>query len=109
MVTAGSQRVAARSWTHWALKSYADQGTFQGAVVKMFWVSLLATFSNFACFLLCCAILILSCTQELFRLAEGVSIGISNIVLDKAAQKVIKAAIKYAHLVSTALYYSHVL
>jgi hypothetical protein len=61
MVTASSRRVAARSWTHWGLKSYVDQGTFQDAVAKMLWVSLLAKFLNFNCFLLCCTILILSC------------------------------------------------
>jgi hypothetical protein len=74
----------------------------------MFWVSLLATFSNFTCFLLCCAILILSCLQEHFCLAEDVSIEMANIVFDKAVRKVIKDAIKHAHLVSTTLYYSQV-
>jgi hypothetical protein len=28
MVTVASKRIAARSWTHWALKAYADQGPF---------------------------------------------------------------------------------
>jgi hypothetical protein len=84
MVTVGGQRVAARSWTYWAFKPYADQGTFQNVVVKMFWVSL-AIFSKFTCFLLCYAILILSCTQDHFCLAEGVSMEVSNIVFDKAA------------------------
>jgi hypothetical protein len=65
----------------------------------MFWVSLLATFSNFYCFLLCCTILILSCIHEHFRLVEGVSLEIASIVFDKAAQKVIKDIIKHAHLV----------
>jgi hypothetical protein len=86
-----------------------NQGTFEDTVVKMFWLSLLATFSNFNCFLLCCTILILSCTQEHFRLAEGVSIEMANIVFDKAAWKVIKDTTKHAHLLSTTLYYSQVL
>jgi hypothetical protein len=77
--------------------------------VKILWVSLLATFSNFNCFLLCCAILILSYTQEHFYLAEGVRIEMANIVFDKATRKVIKDAVKHACLVSTALYYSQVL
>jgi hypothetical protein len=66
------------------LKPYADQGTFQDGVAKMFCVSLLAIFSNFTCFLLCCTVLILSCTQEHFHLAEGVSLKTDNIVFDKA-------------------------
>jgi hypothetical protein len=65
----------------------------------MFWVSLLATFSIFYCFLLCCTILILSCIHEHFRLVEGVSLEMASIVFDKAAQKVIKDIIKHAHLV----------
>jgi hypothetical protein len=36
MVTVASQGIAAWSWTHWALKPYADQGTFQDTVVRMF-------------------------------------------------------------------------
>jgi hypothetical protein len=75
----------------------------------MFWVSLLTAFSNFTCFFICCTILILSCTHEHFRLAEAVSIEMANIIFDKAAQKVIKDAIKHARLVSTALYYTQVL
>jgi hypothetical protein len=62
-------------------------------------------FSDFTCFLPCCRILILSCTQEHFRLTEGITLEAANIVFDKAAQKVIEYAIKHAHLVSTALYY----
>jgi hypothetical protein len=85
MVTIAGKWIAARSWTHWALKPYADQGTFQDRVAKLFWVSLLAIFSDFTCFLLCCATLILSCTQEHFRLAEGVTSKAANIVFDKAA------------------------
>jgi hypothetical protein len=73
--------------------------------MKMFWVSLLATFSNFNCFLLCCAILILSYTQEHFYLAEGISKEMENIVFNKALHKLIKDVIKHAHLVSTAWYY----
>jgi hypothetical protein len=47
--------------------------------------------------------------QEHFYLAEGVSLDAANIVFDKAAQKVIKDAIKHARLVSTALYYTELL
>jgi hypothetical protein len=83
VVTTASRQIAARSWTHWALKPYIDQGTFQDGVAKMFWVSLLAIFSNFTCFLLCCAILILSCTHEHFHLAEGVSLEMTNIAFDR--------------------------
>jgi hypothetical protein len=57
-------------------------------------------------FFLCCAILILYCTQEHFRLAEDISIEMANIVFDKATRKVIKDTIKHTCLVSTALYYS---
>jgi hypothetical protein len=109
MVTVVGRRVAARSWTHLSLKPYINQGTFQDGVVKMFWVSLLAIFSNFTCFLLCCTILILCCTQEHFCLVEGISMEMANIVFNKAARKVIKDAVKHACLVSTALYYSQVL
>jgi hypothetical protein len=42
--------------------------------------------------------------QEYFRLVEGVSLETANIIFDKAVQKVIKDAIKHAHLMSTALY-----
>jgi hypothetical protein len=47
--------------------------------------------------------------HEHFRLAEGVSLESASIVFNKAAQKVIKDVVKHAHLVSTTLYYSHVL
>jgi hypothetical protein len=40
MVHDAGKRVAASSWTHWGLKNYRDQGTFQDAVANMFWVSL---------------------------------------------------------------------
>jgi hypothetical protein len=40
---------------------------------------------------------------------EDISLEVANIVFDKAAQKVIKDAIKHSFLVSTALYYSDVL
>jgi hypothetical protein len=69
---------------------YAKQGTFQDVVAKMFWVSLLAIFSNFICLLLYCAILILSYTQDHFCLAKGVSMEMANIVFDMVTQKVIK-------------------
>jgi hypothetical protein len=72
-------------------------------------VSLLAIFANFICFLLCCAILVLSWTQEHFCLAGGVSLEVANIVFDKVVQKLIKDAIKHVQLVSNALYYSEVL
>jgi hypothetical protein len=62
-------------------------------------VSLLATFSNFNCFSLCCAILILSYTQEYFCLAKGVSKEMANIVFNKVVHKVIKDAIKYDRFV----------
>jgi hypothetical protein len=75
----------------------------------MFWVSLLATFSNFTCFFLCFTILILSCTQEHFHLAEDISIEMANIVFDKAMRKVIKDVVKHAYHVSAALYYSQLL
>jgi hypothetical protein len=44
MVTVGGRRVAASFWTHWGLRQYVDQGTFQDVVAKMFWVSLVAKF-----------------------------------------------------------------
>jgi hypothetical protein len=47
--------------------------------------------------------------QKHFRLAEDVSLEMTNIVFDKAAQKVIKGVIKHAHLVSTNLHYSPIL
>jgi hypothetical protein len=75
----------------------------------MFWVSLLAIFSNFTCFLLCCAILILSCTHGHFCLAEGVSLETANIVFNKVARKVIKDTVNHTRLVSSAIYYLHVL
>jgi hypothetical protein len=64
-------------------------------VAKMFWVSLVAKFQ----------ILIPSSTQEHFRLAKGVSEDVANIVFNKAACKVIKDAIKHAHLVSISVFY----
>jgi hypothetical protein len=85
MVIVADRRIAAQSWTHWALKPYADQGTYQDGVAKMFWVSLLAIFLNFTYFLLCCVILILSCTQKHFRLTECVSLDMTNIVFVKEA------------------------
>jgi hypothetical protein len=44
MVTVEGRRVAASSWTHWGLRQYVNQGTFEDAVAKMFWVSLVAKF-----------------------------------------------------------------
>jgi hypothetical protein len=72
-------------------------------------VGLLATFLYFTYFLLCCATLILSCTQEHFCLAKCVSSEAANIAFDIAVQKVIKDIIKLDCLVSTALYYTEVL
>jgi hypothetical protein len=86
-----------------------DQGTFQDVVAKMFCLSLLAIFSKFNCFLLCCAILILSCTLEHFRLAEGISEEMANIVFNKVGRKVIKVTVKHSRLVSITLYYSQML
>jgi hypothetical protein len=40
---------------------------------------------------------------------EGGSLEAANIVFDKVTQKVIKDAVKHAHLVTNALYYSEVL
>jgi hypothetical protein len=40
MVLVGDRREAMRSWTHWALMQYADQGSFHDAVARIFWVSL---------------------------------------------------------------------
>jgi hypothetical protein len=44
MVTVGGRRQAACSWTHWALKSYADQGFYQDGMTHMIWVSLVDNF-----------------------------------------------------------------
>jgi hypothetical protein len=72
-------------------------------------MSLLAIFLNFTCFLLCYTILILNCTQDHFRLAEGISLEMANFVFDKVAGKVIKDTVKHARPVSSVLYYSQVL
>jgi hypothetical protein len=102
MVTVGSRQVAASSWTHWGLRQYVNQG--RDVVAKMFWVSLVEV-SNFNCFLLCWAILILSSTHEHFHLAEGISKEMAHIVFNKAARKVIKDAVKHARLVSIFVFY----
>jgi hypothetical protein len=44
MDTVGGRRQATRSWTHWALKLYTDQGFCQDGVAHMFWVSLVDKF-----------------------------------------------------------------
>jgi hypothetical protein len=44
MVNVKGQRQVARSWDHWALKNYVDQGTCQDGVTHMFWVSLVDNF-----------------------------------------------------------------
>jgi hypothetical protein len=44
MVTVGGRQQATRTWDHWALKSYTDQGTCQDGVAHMFWVSLVDNF-----------------------------------------------------------------
>jgi hypothetical protein len=64
---------------------------------------------NFNYFLLYWAILILSSTQQHFRLAGDVSEDVANIVFNKAALKVIKDAIKHARLVSISMFYTLVL
>jgi hypothetical protein len=47
--------------------------------------------------------------QEHFRLAEGISEDVANIVFNKDARKVIKDAIKHAHLVSISVFHMQVL
>jgi hypothetical protein len=64
---------------------------------------------NFNCFLLYCAILILSCIHEHFRLVEVISEEMTNIVFNKDTCKVIKDVVKHVRLICTALYYSQVL
>jgi hypothetical protein len=44
MVTVGGRQQAARTWDHWALNPYTDQGTYQDDVANMFWVSLVYNF-----------------------------------------------------------------
>jgi hypothetical protein len=44
MVTVGGRLQATRSWSHWTLKPYADQGSCQDGVAHMFWVSLVDNF-----------------------------------------------------------------
>jgi hypothetical protein len=44
MVTVGGQLHAAHTWDHWALKTYANQGTCQDGIAHMFWVSLVDNF-----------------------------------------------------------------
>jgi hypothetical protein len=43
MVPVSDRREVARSWTHWVLRQYADQGSSQ-AMAKMFWVILVDNF-----------------------------------------------------------------
>jgi hypothetical protein len=45
---------------------------------------------NFNCFLHCCTILIISCMQEHFRLVEGISEEMANILFNKTTCKVVK-------------------
>jgi hypothetical protein len=47
--------------------------------------------------------------QEHFHLAEGISEDMANIVFNKAMCKVIKDAVKHAHLVSIFVFYTQVL
>jgi hypothetical protein len=47
MVTVGGRRQAARSWTHRALKPYANQGSCQDGVAHMFYISLVDNFPIF--------------------------------------------------------------
>jgi hypothetical protein len=44
MVPVGGRQEVVHSWTHWALRLYTDQGSFQDAVVKMICVSLVDKF-----------------------------------------------------------------
>jgi hypothetical protein len=44
MVPVGDREEAARLWTHWALRQYADQGSFKDATMKMVSVSLVDKF-----------------------------------------------------------------
>jgi hypothetical protein len=44
MVHVGSRGEVAHLWTHKALRQYADQGSFQDVMVKIFWVSLVDKF-----------------------------------------------------------------
>jgi hypothetical protein len=44
MVPMADQREAACSWTHWALKQYVDQSSYQDAVANMFCISLIDNF-----------------------------------------------------------------
>jgi hypothetical protein len=44
MVNVKGQQLAACSWDHWALKNYANQGTYEDGVAHMFWVSLVYNF-----------------------------------------------------------------
>jgi hypothetical protein len=50
MVIVVDKRITTQSWTHCVLRPYADQGTFQDGVTKLFWVSLLAIFLDFTPF-----------------------------------------------------------
>jgi hypothetical protein len=44
MVTMGGRQEAPCSWTHWVLKQYADQDSYQDGVANMFCVSLVDNF-----------------------------------------------------------------
>jgi hypothetical protein len=44
MVTVGGRREVVPLWTHYVLKQYADQGSWQAGMVNMFWVSLVDNF-----------------------------------------------------------------
>jgi hypothetical protein len=44
MITVGDRQQVAHSWTHRALKPYANQGSYQNGMAHMFWVSVVANF-----------------------------------------------------------------
>jgi hypothetical protein len=54
MVHVGDRWEVAHSWTHWALRQYVDQGSFQNVVKKMFWVSLVDKFQILFVFIFTC-------------------------------------------------------
>jgi hypothetical protein len=44
MVIVGGRKQATRTWDHWALNPYTDQGTYQDGMVHMFWITLVDNF-----------------------------------------------------------------
>jgi hypothetical protein len=41
-------------WMHWVLRQYADQGSFEDVVAKIFWISLVDKFQILIVFTLAC-------------------------------------------------------